>query len=461
MNTTIAYVKFKLIWPLTFALLACGGTANETGGSGGTAGSGGSGGTAGSGATGGLHTCFVAGTRIATPRGERSIEGLQVGDLVLAYDENQHRVVPRPVVSTMVYADIVPGRFSLTSGRSLGVTANHPFYLPDERRYVRADEVAGDARLLALNEANDVMSAVASGFQAGVDIIPTQVYNIEVAEHHNYFAEGVLVHNKSGGFPADGGSTCPRYENPPVSWTANCDTSLPCLDPNDPALASGSAGFSTGGTGFGDGLSNLGGVGAFGGSSGVGGSGGGPSSGGSAGSSTGGSAGSGTGGTGGSAGISTGGSAGISTGGGAGSSGGSAGSDGGQGGVAGPTVQRQLCSAPADPTASYGLAFDLRSSSASSNFSVVAGNLACSGRELGQIWFSQPSGSSKWRTACTSIAATALGGQVSIVALDPSDQVTNLRLVSSCACDMDLKRLDACIGTYGHAGASNDGCLPK
>lgn len=43
--------------------------------------------------------CFPAGTPIATPQGERSIECLRVGDEVLAYDFGARAVVSRPVLS--------------------------------------------------------------------------------------------------------------------------------------------------------------------------------------------------------------------------------------------------------------------------------------------------------------------------------------------------------------------------
>ncbi|MFZ4580421.1 MAG: Hint domain-containing protein, partial [Myxococcota bacterium] len=44
-----------------------------------------------------LWTCVEAGTPIATPAGERAIEDLTVGDLVLAWDLATRQAVPRRV----------------------------------------------------------------------------------------------------------------------------------------------------------------------------------------------------------------------------------------------------------------------------------------------------------------------------------------------------------------------------
>lgn len=47
------------------------------------------------------ETCFGAGTRIATPDGEVAIERLQVGQLVLAFDEPSGAVVQSPVTAVV------------------------------------------------------------------------------------------------------------------------------------------------------------------------------------------------------------------------------------------------------------------------------------------------------------------------------------------------------------------------
>jgi hypothetical protein len=198
------------------------------GGSAGVAGSGGAGGVGGAPpGGGGWSACFAAGTPIATPSGEVAIERLRVGDLVLAYDQGTHRVVPRPVVRTFAHPDQRPGRLTLEDGRVLEVTDNHPIYRPDRNDYADAGDILENTRLLLLRGVS-TDSGIATGFQADAGALPQTVYNIEVAEEHNYFAANVLVHNKSGGSPP-----C-SYEKKQVDGTQACQLDSECLDP-DPA----------------------------------------------------------------------------------------------------------------------------------------------------------------------------------------------------------------------------------
>lgn len=200
-----------------------GGSGGAPGGSGGVGAVGGDGGTVGGG-TGG-YTCFAAGTPIATPRGEVPIDQLKVGDLVFAYDEAAHAVVSRPVVRTFAHPDQRPGHLRLENGRVLEVTDNHPIYLPDRANYADAGGVERETRLLMWN-GTSTTSGIADGFMADPSVSLQTVYNIEVAEHHNYFAGDVLVHNKSGGAP-------PCLPEPKeITGTNACDTGTECLDPD-------------------------------------------------------------------------------------------------------------------------------------------------------------------------------------------------------------------------------------
>jgi hypothetical protein len=152
----------------------------------------------GSGGTGGFRTCFAAGTAITTPSGEVAIERLRVGDVVLGYDEAAHRVVESPVTAVFVHPDQHPGTLATGDGRVLRVTGEHPIYLADDGRYVPAAELEGDERLLALDARGNIQSSIGSMLEQDATGNSETVYNITVAGVHNYFAEGVLVHNKSG-----------------------------------------------------------------------------------------------------------------------------------------------------------------------------------------------------------------------------------------------------------------------
>jgi hypothetical protein len=193
------------------------------GGSGGSL-DGGKGGSSGDSGSNGFG-CFAEGTRILTPGGSIAIERLVVGDRVLAYDEPAGRVVERPVTALHAHPDRVAGRLELADGRALVVTPEHPVYLPDQRRYVAAGALHGEARLLGVSAAHSTASVIGSGYARAPSAAPITVYNITVAGEENYFAEGVLVHNKSGAGPV---GPCPPA---PPSWSSEACSSMPgCHD---------------------------------------------------------------------------------------------------------------------------------------------------------------------------------------------------------------------------------------
>jgi len=147
--------------------------------------------------------CFAAGTLVLTPAGERPIEAIQAGDLVLSWDFAQAALVPAPVVATMQHGGSAVLALHLANGTILQVTAEHPLW-------VRGDWLpAGRVRVGdALSHAAGVLTPVrVVTIQQGA---VTDVYNIEVGHSdHTYVAGGILVHNKlaAGGIrmPVPGG----------------------------------------------------------------------------------------------------------------------------------------------------------------------------------------------------------------------------------------------------------------
>ncbi|EAY23797.1 intein C-terminal splicing region domain protein [Microscilla marina ATCC 23134] len=80
-----------------------------------------------------------------------------------------------------------------TAKDTLYATPEHPFYLPQLKKYVPASELRQGNHLQL---SNGTCTAITSTHW--LDTLVT-VYNISVAKHHNYFAEGVLVHNNECG----------------------------------------------------------------------------------------------------------------------------------------------------------------------------------------------------------------------------------------------------------------------
>ncbi|MBX7194775.1 MAG: Hint domain-containing protein [Sandaracinaceae bacterium] len=142
--------------------------------------------------------CFVRGTRIATPKGRRPIEDLAVGDTVFAYDTERAVIVERPVV------DVLRTRsrelLSLRAGELViaGVTSEHPFWDTRSSRWVRAEDLALGHHLLGWLGAGETRALPISELRREKVYGEVEVFNITVGggEEHNYFAEGLLVHNK-------------------------------------------------------------------------------------------------------------------------------------------------------------------------------------------------------------------------------------------------------------------------
>ena len=129
-------------------------------------------------------SCLVEGTLVATPDGARLIEDLRPGDPVTCREGTGF-------VTAVARAQVVEHlELSLADGRVLRVTAAHPL------------AVTGGWRRAGRLRPGD---AVVGGRIAAVRAVrgPVPVYDLTVAPHANFFAEGVLVHNKKFATPPE------------------------------------------------------------------------------------------------------------------------------------------------------------------------------------------------------------------------------------------------------------------
>jgi hypothetical protein len=134
-------------------------------------------------------SCFLKGTTITmADNSVKTIENVLVGDLVIAYNEVLGQRVPAKVTEVFHHTPDEMGDFYLVINNNLRVTPNHPLFV--NKRWTNAGKVQIGDRLLGVNGSDVDVFSIVKVFQKE----PT--YNLEVANYHTYFANGILAHNK-------------------------------------------------------------------------------------------------------------------------------------------------------------------------------------------------------------------------------------------------------------------------
>ena len=134
--------------------------------------------------------CFVAGTLVQTPTGEKPIEQLRVGDEVLSADPEGGETRKQTVTRTFeraasVVLDIQAGNTTITA------TPEHPFWV-EGKGWQRAGDLQAGSRLVTKDAKIVLVEAIRRREGS------FKVYNIEVENLHTYFVSrlGILVHNE-------------------------------------------------------------------------------------------------------------------------------------------------------------------------------------------------------------------------------------------------------------------------
>ena len=130
----------------------------------------------------GGSTCFLGGTKIATPDGHLKIEDITIGTDVLTFNENTGDIEENKVLKTFSHSST---EYLLIN--DLKVTTTHPIYVNGEIK--RAEDIKIGDSMTGLNR-NVTVTRVER--ISGV----FDVYNLEIENNHNYYADGILVHNK-------------------------------------------------------------------------------------------------------------------------------------------------------------------------------------------------------------------------------------------------------------------------
>ncbi len=139
-----------------------------------------------SGAEGG--GCFAPGTMVLTPKGEKAIENLRVGDEILTRkSETSSKLVKTKIKQIGSY--LVDGYIVVNN--KLRLTPNHTLFVNGSWKRVGEIEV-GDV-LTIQNGKPEKVASLSFVQEWGL------VYNIELENYHTYFANGIYVHNEEKG----------------------------------------------------------------------------------------------------------------------------------------------------------------------------------------------------------------------------------------------------------------------
>lgn len=141
-----------------------------------------------------FRQCFKEGTLVATEDGLKPIEEIEVGDKVLAYDEETGEQAYKEVVR--LFRNETDEWYHITAnGEELVCTGGHPFFVKDKGFVSAKDLSVGDILRLS-NGALIPVSAISVEKLEN----PETTYNFEVADFHTYYVgeNKVLVHNTCG-----------------------------------------------------------------------------------------------------------------------------------------------------------------------------------------------------------------------------------------------------------------------
>ncbi len=140
-------------------------------------------------------SCFPAGTKVMTKYGQRNIEDIKDGTIVLTYNEKtgkqEYNIVKRHRKITNPNEKLYTLRFD--DGATLKLTHLHRVYIfrNNETSYISAEKlIVGDKVLYADGSLHEIKAIIYEDYDS-------PVYNLEVANTHNFYVgnNSILVHN--------------------------------------------------------------------------------------------------------------------------------------------------------------------------------------------------------------------------------------------------------------------------
>jgi len=134
-------------------------------------------------------TCFPEYTKVLTPNGYIKISEMNVGDKIIAFDDNGNLVESSVTHKFIHDGEEITDVFSytLSNGNEIHITDNHPVLVPTGDFLQIGSLKMGDS---VIDENGNEIQLVSKKF-----IEKLVVYNLEVEKYHTYIADGIRVHN--------------------------------------------------------------------------------------------------------------------------------------------------------------------------------------------------------------------------------------------------------------------------
>ena len=153
--------------------------------------------------------CFVKGTPVLMADGSfKPVEQIKVGDKVLSKNEKTGKVEAKAVEEAYVRQVDATIIVKLPSGETIETTTEHPFYVHG-RGFIKAEQLTLATSIVtrAGPSVTPVTKPLLQAKFVGGRVLPTTVYNLNVADFHTYFVGrtggGLWVHNANCPYNGD------------------------------------------------------------------------------------------------------------------------------------------------------------------------------------------------------------------------------------------------------------------
>lgn len=154
-----------------------------------------------------LGSCFVAGTKILMgDNTEKNIEDVVEGDIVISFNETTLENEPKEVIGLKQPVHSTMVKYHFGNGGDVSCTYDHPIYVGNYEIASITPSVTNDrydipgktTRQIVVGDTIHLSNGSTSTIDEIEDLpmLDYQTYLITVADNHNFYANGILVHNK-------------------------------------------------------------------------------------------------------------------------------------------------------------------------------------------------------------------------------------------------------------------------